>query len=229
MFFLYVDESGNPARPNQEHFILAGVTVFERKTHWLSRDLEKIAASFDKYGIGPEELHGYPMWNGKSPWRKVPETERRGAIQEALRQIDGKHCRIIASVVNKKAIAPEDPVRHTFQHVITRFDQFLARQYQHHADPQRGLLVCDKSQKEYSIQAMAMEFKTEGRRKEKLHNMAEVPVFVNSKATRLIQLADLVAYALFRKYERNDDTLFKIIEDKFDAFGGTQYGLDVRL
>ena len=37
---------------------------------------------------------------------------------------------------------------------------------------------------------------------------AEVPVFLDSKASRLIQLADLVAYALFRHHEHNDNRFY---------------------
>jgi len=233
MFFLYVDESGKPSNPSQKHFILAGVTVFERQTDWLSHRLEKIAAPFGGHATGPVELHGYPMWNGKSDgeteWRKVPASERRDAVKDALRLIDGKDYRIIASVVNKEAIAPEDPVRVTFQQVISRFDHFLARQFQHYNNPQRGLLVCDKSRKENIIQAMATEFKNDGHQWEPLHNIAEVPMFIDSKATRLVQLADLAAYALFKKYERNDNTLYEVIENKFDSFGGAQHGLHVQI
>ncbi|MGR3914313.1 MAG: DUF3800 domain-containing protein [Gammaproteobacteria bacterium] len=229
MFFLYADESGSPSRPSQKHFIFAGVTVFERQAHWLSRDLEKIASSFGKHTSASMELHGSPMWGGKSAWRKVPKDERINTIKNALRLIDGKDYRIIASVVNKEAIAPEDPVRFTFHQVISRFDHFLVRQFTHYKNPQRGLLVCDKSNMENSIQTMATEFKTKGHLQRKLRNMAEVPVFVDSKATRLIQLADLVAYALFRKYERDDNTLYEVIKDKFDSFGGVRHGLHVQI
>ena len=46
MFLLYADESGTPGGSDQEHFILAGITVFERKAHWLSLELDKIASRF---------------------------------------------------------------------------------------------------------------------------------------------------------------------------------------
>jgi hypothetical protein len=56
-------------------------------------------------------------------------------------------------------------------------------------------------------------------------NYAEVPVFLDSKASRLIQLADLVAYAAFRHFEHNDSQYFEIIEKCFDAEGGVLHGL----
>jgi hypothetical protein len=57
---------------------------------------------------------------------------------------------------------------------------------------------------------------------------AEVPVFIDSRASRLIQLADLIAYAVFLKYERGDERYFKTIEKCFDSEGGVVQGLYVR-
>lgn len=227
MFLLYADESGTPGGADQEHFILAGVTVFERKAHWLSIELDKLAARFDRQDPNSVELHGAPMLAGRKFWRKFPKDDRLNAIKDALRLIDGKHYKIIASVVRKKAISPEDPVHFTFQQLITRFDHFLAREHFQFNNTQRGIVIFDKSSKEAPIQALATEFKVDGHKWGNLRNMAEVPVFVDSEATRLIQLADLVAYALFRKFEKNDTQFSDIIEKKFDYFGGVQHGLHV--
>lgn len=59
--------------------------------------------------------------------------------------------------------------------------------------------------------------------------LSEVPLFLDSKASRLIQLADLVAYAMFRKYEHGDDDFYSIIQDRFDRVGGIQHGLYEKL
>lgn len=87
------------------------------------------------------------------------------------------------------------------------------------------MILFDKSSKEAPIQALASEYKTEGHEWGKLRNMAEVPAFIDSEATRLIQLADLVAYAIFRKYEKGDSQFYDIIERKFDYHGGVKHGL----
>lgn len=227
MFLLYADESGTPGGADQEHFILAGVTVFERKAHWLSLELDKIAARFNPQDPNSVELHGAPMFAGRKFWRRFPKEGRLNAIKDALRLIDGRHYKIIASVVRKGAISPEDPVHFTFQQLITRFDHFLTREHFQFKNTQRGLVIFDKSSKEAPIQALATEFKVDGHEWGNLRNMAEVPVFVDSEATRLIQLADLVAYALFRKFEKNDTQFSDIIDRKFDYFGGVQHGLHV--
>ncbi|MCV5260917.1 DUF3800 domain-containing protein [Escherichia coli] len=50
---------------------------------------------------------------------------------------------------------------------------------------------------------------------------------MDSKASRLIQLADLVSYSIFRKFEFNDDEFYKIIENRFDYHNGKVHGLYV--
>lgn len=225
MFLLYADESGTPTGSDQEHFVLAGVSVFERKAHWLSLELDKIAARFMPSDSRQVELHGSPMFAGRNFWRKFPKEDRLSAIKDALRLIDGRHYRIFASVVNKRSISPSDPVYSTFQQLVTRFDYFLAREHTYFNNTHRGLIVFDKTSKEGPIQSLARDFKVDGHHWGRLRNMAEVPAFIDSKATRLIQLADLVAYSIFRRYERHDNQFYKIIERSFDFHGGVQHAL----
>jgi hypothetical protein len=54
---------------------------------------------------------------------------------------------------------------------------------------------------------------------------AEVPLFVDSRASRLVQLADLVAFATWRRYEYSDGRFFDPIIPKFDSDGGILHGL----
>lgn len=229
LFLLYADESGTPSGTDQAHFILAGVSVFERRAHWLSLELDKIAARFSPSDPQSVELHGNPMFAGRNFWRKFSKQDRFNAIKDALALIDGRQYRVFASVVNKASISPEDPVRSTFQQLITRFDYFLSREHVHFQNTHRGLVIFDKTSKEGPIQALAHDFKTDGHDWGNLRNMAEVPAFIDSGATRLIQLADLVAYALFRKYERGDEQFSSVIDKKFDYFGGVQHGLHENL
>jgi hypothetical protein len=76
---------------------------------------------------------------------------------------------------------------------------------------------------------VAREFKYAGHPWGRTKNYAEVPVFLDSPASRLIQLADLVAFALFRFYEDNGNSFYDIIKRCFDSEGGAERGLHVRL
>ena len=61
--------------------------------------------------------------------------------------------------------------------------------------------------------------------KDKLNNFAEVPLFLDSKMSRSLQIADLIAFALFRNFEYNDDSYYSIIKDCFDKEKSKQHGL----
>jgi len=48
--------------------------------------------------------------------------------------------------------------------------------------------------------------------------------YLDSRASRLIQLADLVAYAVFRHCDAGDSRFFDVIRRDFDAEGGIVHG-----
>lgn len=104
------------------------------------------------------------------------------------------------------------------------FDYFLIRLHKND-DPQRGIIILDKSTYETTIQNLASDFRTIGHSWGVLRNLAEVPLFLDSKASRLIQLADLIAYSIFRAYEMNDPQFFEIIAPRIDKEGGNLHGL----
>lgn len=229
MHLLYVDESGSPSDPSQNFFILSGVSIFERKTHWVEAQLNQIAARFspeDPYAI---ELHGSPMRSGKSEWRPFPMADRIQAIIDCLSiiaQSKGK-IRLFATVIERGANGGDDPIKTCFEQVASRFDMYLSRLHSQ-GDSQRGVAVFDKSTTEKSIQNLARTFKHDGHSFGRLRNFAEVPLFLDSKASRMIQLADLVAFAIYRHFQAGDSQFFKVIEHCFDTYGGTKHGLHVR-
>ncbi len=56
-------------------------------------------------------------------------------------------------------------------------------------------------------------------------NLIETAFFFDSRTSRLVQIADFTAYALFRWYESKDDTYLKLILHKFDREGDKIHGL----
>ena len=83
----------------------------------------------------------------------------------------------------------------------------------------------DESHYEGALQGLAARYRQQGSRWGRLRNMAEVPLFVDSSASRIIQLADLLAWAVWRYYEREDTRYFNRIVRRFDAEGGVIHGL----
>lgn len=61
----------------------------------------------------------------------------------------------------------------------------------------------------------------------RLINFAEVPLFADSRASRLIQAADLIAYAGWRYYgvDTCDERLIKNLRPVFDRVGNEMHGI----
>ncbi len=142
-----------------------------------------------------------------------------------MRQVGtSRNAHLFGAVVHKAAVSPEDPMESAFEQIAMRFDKFLGRLH-NGGNTQRGLIILDKSSYETSLQGLAEKFRTDGHHWGQLYNLAEVPLFVDSKATRMIQYADMIAYALRRYYENGEARYFDLIKDRFDAEGGVIHGL----
>ena len=225
MYLLYLDDSGSVQNPADTHIVLAGIAVFERQPHWLSSQLDAIAG-----GVWPEnpaslEFRGSDILNGKKHWRGIGKVERQNAYTEALNVLrKSTHVRLFGAAIHKQALAADDPMEYAFEQICNRFDRFLGRLHEAN-NTQRGLIIIDKSSYETSLQKLATGFRTNGHRWGKLYNLCDVPLFVDSKATRMIQYSDLVAHATRRYFENGDSTFFDVIAPSFDSFGTTTHGL----
>ncbi len=225
MHILYLDDSGSVGNAEDRHIILAGLAVFERQPHWFSERLDTVAAK-----VWPEkpralEFRGADIFGGKKHWRGIGKQDRKAAYEEALSIVsNSNHVRLFGAAIHKAALSPDDPMEFAFEQICNRFDRFLGRLHRR-GDTQRGLIVLDESTYETSLQSLTQEFRTNGHRWGQIYNLCDVPLFVNSKATRMVQFADLIAYAMRRYYEKVEAGLFELIAKKFDAEGGVLHGL----
>jgi len=229
MHLLYIDMSGSTGRSDERHFVMAGVSVYERAIYHVINEIEDtLQRVLNTDRIENIELHANAILSGRGRWRSVPRDVRSNLLHEILGVLHGSsryNLRAFGIVIEKAALSPDDPVEHAYEQISDRFDKFLRRKYTRHDDPQRGLLIVDKSRYEETLQGLAREYRVTGTRWGNLRNLAEVPLFVDSRASRLLQLADLVSYALWRRYERNDPAFLTPILDCFDQEGGIFHGL----
>jgi Protein of unknown function (DUF3800) len=225
MHLLYLDDSGSVGNADDRHIVLAGLAVFERQPHWFSARLEEIAARLWPENPRGLEFRGADIYAGRKHWRGIGKDARLGAYRDALGIIGhSTQVRVFGAAVHKASVSPDEPMELAFEYLCNRFDRFLGRLHRR-GDTQRGLIILDESSYETSLQGLAHNFRTEGHRWGQLYNLSEVPLFVNSKATRMIQFADMIAYALRRYYEKGDPSLFDILAPRLDAEGGVLHGL----
>lgn len=221
MHLLYLDESGHSHDPASDFFVLAGFSIFERQTHWLEGQIDPIAQRFSKINPRDIEFHGSPMRSGKDQWKGVSPQDRVQAVVDILTLLGDKQLKlkVYASVIEKKLLPPDDILSRSFEDVAHCFDGFLKTLYRK-SDPQRGLVILDKSSYEEKIQTLSHVFKHIGHANGQLRNFAEVPLFLDSKASRLIQMADLIAYWIFRHYQSGDSRGFELIRPNIARYGG---------
>jgi hypothetical protein len=167
------------------------------------------------------------MRSGKGEWRGIPKETREQIIIDVLNLVaSDSNIRLFASVISKAATSHIDIVGDQFTQVASRFDMFLGRIYKNQKTPQRGIAIFDKSTEEITIQRLSHVFTNTGHQwGNRLNNFAEVPLFLDSKMSRLIQVADIISYSIFRHFEHNDSKYFSIIQNRFDAEGASIYGL----
>jgi Protein of unknown function (DUF3800) len=174
MHVLYVDDSGSASNPNERFFVLAEF------------DFVRIAET-----------------NGRKEFCPIKRPEREKMIHAALGAINRTTLRLFAVAVDKQVVSPRDSVEVAFEEISNRFNLYLQRL--NNGNPpehsQRGLIVMDETAHEGRLQSLARHFRVNGGRWGHFRNLAEVPLFVDSRASRCIQLADLIAWATWRKYE----------------------------
>jgi Protein of unknown function (DUF3800) len=229
MYLLYLDDAGSVSNSSDTHVVLAGIALFERQVHLLDQSLGGLASEIAPHSPNELEFHASHMLAGKGFWRSIPDrSQRRRDLAAALSKADslqGKWA-LFGAVMEKQAVSPDDALEYAFEQIISRFDRFPGRMHKRN-NTQRGLLILDKSTQETRLQGLTRDFRLNGHRWGRLNNLVDVPFFVDSKATRAVQYADMVAYALWRHFEKGDGEFFNIIETAFDKEGGVRHGLHV--
>ena len=227
MYLLYIDESGNASDASDRHFVLAGIAVFERRTYWMQRDAELIKATHFP-NAPPIDFHAQPIRSGHGFWRRVDPDLRRIVLSEIGKVITNApavEAVLFGAVIEKTdTIHGVNAIRLALEQVTKRFDTLLARKAKR-KNPERGLIILAQSQYEQHAKTWLNEFRGLGTQWGVLNNLADIPFTAPAKDTRMLQLADYVAHALFILYERRDPTLIKAILERFDCTRGTYHGL----
>jgi hypothetical protein len=231
MHLLYLDDSGSAKNPNEQYLVLGGLSVFERQTYFLDQELHSLAERINPADPDAVEFHASEIFGGRThPWKAIRDKlHRKQVLLDVLSVLT--HARpgvtAFACAVHKASYPNDDPMEVAFERLCQGFNAMLGRINRNldAADQQRGMIVLDESAYETTLQSLARGFRRVGTRWGVLRNMAEVPLFVNSRACRCIQLADHIAYAVFRAYECGDFSYLNRVLGKFDQEDGKLHGL----
>jgi hypothetical protein len=227
MYLLYLDESGNPDDASDRHFVLAGLAVFERRTYWMQQEAELIKAKYFPTAP-PLDFHAQPIRSGKNFWRHIDASIRTEVLSEIgniMARAPRNECVLFGAVVEKTdKVYGDEAIRLALEQVCKRFDTLLKRKASG-GNPQRGLIVLAQSHYEQRAKTWVSQFRGLGTQWGVLTNLSDIPFSAPAKESRMLQLADYVAHALYLLYERRDSTLIKPIMGRFDATGGVYHGM----
>ncbi len=228
MYLLYIDESGNEDNPADSYFVLAGAAVFERVAFFLSQAFDHVQAKHFP-GTPPLPFHASHIRAGKDFWRNVEAAKRTEVLADLATAIAGVNrpgvVLFAAAIEKTNLLYGETAVEHATAEVCRRFDLLLKRKYLEDGDAQRGLVIFSEGRFHKRARVWVRGFRELGTRWGVVHNLADIPYFASMTETRLLQVADVVAHAVFMLYERKDASLIRPFLDRFDRKDGVIHGL----
>lgn len=229
MQILFIDESGTPpAAPKggQHYFVLGGVIIPEGVWHHVASTLGDIRKRFD--------IKGEIKWRFFAPGNKDSvnslahlNTADRNKVRSKIFNIltARKSIKIIAVVTSVEAAydlpavnTADELYQFSYKPMTERFQYFLQDMERDTGQSVNGIIVCDHRgpKDDKRLQALHQRLlHKDGVYSSSYKNLIEGLFIAPSHWSVGIQLADLVAGAIYRKFERDDDRFFDQIKDTF--------------
>lgn len=220
MHILFVDESGTAPNPNSKtkYFTLGGVIIPEN-AWFLTRN--RLSIIRNKYNITGEIKWRYFSPHNTDSSNSVAHLseEDRNAAREAILSILSstksiKTIAVITSVVAAyqlyEIVNADDLYHSTYKPMTERF------QYHLQETAENGIIVCDHRGPKDDERLRGVHQKLmsgKGQNCSNYKNLIEGVFMSPSHYGVGIQLADMFAGAVARKFTANDDSFFKIVED----------------
>lgn len=220
MYLLYSDESGEITNPADRVLVVAGIAVHEDAIRPLAGSTNETINRYLSGDVARSiEIHGSPMRGGRGEWNGISRGKRMGLLNALLTQIDqwqhensGTTIQTFAIVVDRNH--SQSPFETAYGEFLFSFDKYL-RAGRRQGEPHNGVLVTDRGKYEHTLSAWVEIARARYRRpaqdERRLYALAETPFFVDSRSTRLMQLADLVSYSFFRAYNSDDWSLANLL------------------
>ena len=194
-----------------------------------SNDLTRLSGSANNV----RRKRARKLHRNTEPYVHLTWEERRRAVFDVAETVSNwGFARLFAECVDKShfdpARSPRSVSEQAFEQVVSRFERYLQNLRPRGPDPQRnhGLLVHDNNEtvaRRYTH--MMRSFHAAGTPWTSVECIIETPMFVDSELTRMVQIADLCAYALRRYLENGETGLFRQIFTRADRIGDVAVGV----
>ena len=158
--------------------------------------------------------------------------ERRALVRQIADHVsDWGFARLFAECIDKIHF---DPVKNSrsvdeqaFEQLVSRFEQYLQKtDASIQGQKYFGLLVHDNNETVAKKHTELMRrFHNQGTLWTQIKRIIETPLFVDSRLTSMVQIADLCAYALRRYLENGETDLFHRVFSRADRFQNRVVGI----
>jgi hypothetical protein len=162
-----------------------------------------------------------------APYVHLTHAERREVLRRVAEAVGRwTDAVLFAECIDKQALSragTTPPFEEAFDQVVTRFHRYLTRQR-----PQEyGLLVQDQNDTvSERLTTLMRQFHQRGTRwTGQIPLLVETPLFVDSRLTSMVQVADLCSYALRRYVENAEQQLFDLVYSRGDCHQGRCVGI----
>ncbi|MEM2904801.1 MAG: DUF3800 domain-containing protein [Candidatus Bathyarchaeia archaeon] len=219
LYLLYLDESGDPTGwQDQKHFVLGAVAVHEGQVWRIAKMLDDVQARYFPDVSIPIAFHAAEIRLGRRIFDDLAPNKREQLLDDLYQVLYASqfpNLVAFATAIHVTCVKSADQALHdTFQDVCQRFNTFLVRLFKS-GRPSKGLLIIDEAH-EGRYRELIAQFRREGTDYGYIDNIVDIPYFTRLRDTRMMQLADLRAYATFRYYEYNDRVYFDKVLPRFD-------------
>jgi len=234
MYFFYVDESGNldpdvtgtrtdGSTFTKDHiYVLLAVSLYEHKWHgfektlnrkkWELIDVIRRSGSAHKLELADCEIKStwirIPRERAKRPFlASLTDSELNQLVNLYYQQLSRHYMRAFAVVVDKRHLFDYMDSgklhRKAWELLLGRIEMFMRQEHSKH----QAILITDDISKERN-RNLAMKhayIQSEGTATGTwLSHIAEMPLFVRSELSNGVQLADLLAYNIYRCFREED-------------------------
>jgi hypothetical protein len=230
MYLLFMDESGTPPKPGgglePRYFVVAGVIIPEQAWHTLRDGLMGLKIR--------RKIRGELKWryfapnndDERNPMRQLPQEARDEIRAEVYKLISGtRSIKTIACVVSNPAayemqsVNEQSDIYHLgYKGVTERFQYHLQNLSREIGEKQFGVIIADhrgSNDDKLLRQVHQKLLYSKGEFISNYKNLIEGLFLEPSHLSIGIQLADLAAGAVWRKFERGDERWFDALLPSF--------------
>lgn len=196
MLLAYVDESYT-----DHWFAMAALLVDGPAAVALTANLDRVAAAATKaYDLRDDELHGHEIFHARGAWGGVPPRARIGVFDDVIEAVAAEKVTVIARAIDLmghrvRYRSPDPPHTVALQHLLERIDECVSGRGDH------ALVIADEVDGQAKHRADLSSYResgTGGYRHRKLTRIVDTLHFAPSRASRLVQAADVITF-LYRR------------------------------